>query len=537
MVAGHRLTAAERELSKHIHRPPSSRIVMGDDLDSVFRSVFKSGAIVFLGFVLEMSVSFLGKIIAARWLARADYGAVAIGTTLLSSLTVITLLGLNTGVSRQFSRYDDDASRRGVIVSAFQIVLPLAVVVSTTTYILAGPIARRVFDDPSLIPVLHVFAIALPFLAVTKLSLGTIRGAQRTLPKVYIQNIGTPILRLGLVVAAVLLGAQVVGIAWAYALARIIPALAGVYFLYRLTPLFGGRSYVPMRRKLLVFSLPLVVSAAMGRVLADFDTYLLGYYTDLGLVGTYNVIYPIVTATGFVLSAFGYLTLPVISRLHEDERRQEMAILYKGVSKWVFLITLPLLVALVLFPEFVISATFGNKYLGGATALQVLVLSYVVGSFTGPNIQILTAIGQTRMLMAFNVAAATINVVLNMVLIPRYQLVGAAAATFVSLVLLELFVSARLYRQTELHPFSRALVLPAAFGVALAGGLYAAVVALVGVSGASVVGLFAVFLPLYAGGIIRLGGVEEQEVMIVENVEHRFGVDLEPIKRIARRLM
>ncbi|WP_181861713.1 oligosaccharide flippase family protein [Haloplanus salinus] len=518
---------------------------MADDLDGVFRSIFKSGSIVFVGFVVEMLISFFGKVLVARWLTRVDYGAVAIGSSLLSTLSVIVLLGMHTGVSRYLSRYDDDDSRRGVILSAFQISLPITVVVTAGIFILADPLATRVFNDSELGPVLQVFAVALPFLAVTKLSLGAVRGMQRTLPKIYIENLATPIFRLGLVVVAIVLGAQAIGVAWAYALARILPGIAGLYFLYRLTPLFSegvrplifGRKYVPMRRQLLVFSLPLVVSAAMGRVLADFDTYLLGYYADLGLVGTYNVIYPIATAMGFVLSAFGYLTMPVISRLHAEKRHDEMAVLYQGVAKWVFLTTLPLLLVTFLFPRFIIGVTFGSKYLAGAAALQLLIVSYFVNALTGPNIQTLTSIGGTRSLMKFNIFAAVVNIVLNVLLIPRYELVGAAAATVIALVLLDVLVSVRLYRQARLQPFGRSLVLPAVFGIAVAAVLYAVVVRVVGVSPVSIVSMFVLFVPLYAVGVLWFGGIEQYEIMIVNSIEDRFDINLEPIKRIARRLM
>lgn len=510
---------------------------MADDVDSAFRSLFKSGSIVFVGFVLEMAISFFGKIIVARWLTQVDYGAVALGSTLLSTLAMIGALGLHTGIGRNLSRYDDESNRRGVIASAFQIAVPISVVTGSAVFLLANTIATRVFDSPELGPVLRVFAIALPFLTATKLSLGAIQGAQRTLPKVYIQNIGTPALRFVLIIVGILLGGRVLDIAWAYSLARIVPAIAALYFVYKLTPLFTGREYVSMHRELLVFSAPLVISSAMGRVLSDLDTYLLGYYTDLGLVGTYNVIYPIVTTTGFVLSAFSYLTLPVISELHADERHQEMLVLFQGITKWVFLTTLPLLLGIVFFPRLVISVTFGSKYLAGATALQVLVLTYFVSSITGPSIQMLTSVGETRRLMWFNVVAASVNVVLNVMLIPRYELLGAAVATVISLVLLEVLVSVRLYRQMELHPFSRALLFPAVFGIALSTGLYAVLMTAFQPSIVSAIGLFAAFVPLYGIGILRLGGIQHQDIMIIHSIEDRFDVNLDLIRRVARRLM
>jgi hypothetical protein len=42
---------------------------------------------------------------------------------------------------------------------------------------------------------------------------------------------------------------------------------------------------------------------------------------------------------------------------------------------------------------------------------------------------------------------------------------------------------------------------------------------------------------LYAITIVRVGGIEKEEVMIVKSIEERFEVDLEPGKRIIRGIM
>jgi len=43
-----------------------------------------------------------------------------------------------------------------------------------------------------------------------------------------------------------------------------------------------------------------------------------------------------------------------------------------------------------------------------------------------------------------------------------------------------------------------------------------------------------VFVSLYSIAILALGGIEEEEIMLVLSFEERFGVDLGPFKRVAR---
>lgn len=511
----------------------------GDDEDgdgfAAVRTLFKGGGAVLAGLVLELGISFVGKLLIARELGRVNYGAVSIGIITAAIASTLVLLGLNKGIGRYLPRDEDPSERRSVLVSAFRLAVPLSVLAGAGVFAAAPVLSTRVFDDPSMTPVLRVFAVAIPFGAVMKLALGSVQGMQDSLPKVAIQNVTFPVTRFLGIVVALLLGAGAVGVSYAYLASYVAAALGGVYYLHARTSLFEfDVPYEGRERELLSFSLPLVVTSAMTIVLSDIDMYMLGAFRGTGPVGVYNVVYPLAKLLTVAIGSFGFLFMPVVSELDASGDHDRMKRLYQVVTKWVVMATLPLFLVLVAFPRWAILYTFGAEYVRGAAALSVLSVGFFLHTAFGLNKGALTSLGHTRLLMVDDVAAAAFNVVLNLALIPRFGLLGAAYATTAAYALLNLLYSYQLYERTDIHPFTRALVLPPVIGGATMWAVYAFARAYVVVSPWSLSALFAVFLAIYGVAVLRFG-VEPEEVRLVLSFEERFGVDLGPLKRLANR--
>lgn len=509
------------------------------DTSASIRTLAKGGSVLFAGIVLELGISFLATLIIARVLGPVGFGAVSLGRTTMTLVSTLLLVGLDTGIGRYLPRGDGEGYRRGVLVSAAQIALPLSIGGGLLLSLSAPLLATTVFSDPSLTPVLRVFGVAVPFAAVMKLAIGTVQGSQKALPKVLVRNVSQPLTRfLGIAaVLALVSGAgRVVGIAWAYVLAYAVAAGVGVYFLARLTPLFSGGSYEPMRRELLAFSAPLALTMVMTVLLSDLDTVMLGALGTTGAVGVYNVVYPLAELLVVALSSFAFVFMPILSELDAEGARGEMRRIYQVIAKWVAVATLPVFLLFLVFPETVIGLTFGPAYRDGSLALSVLAVGFFVHATAGLNVNALTAIGRTRIVLYDNVTVTALNAGLNLLLIPRYSFLGAAITTTISYLTLNVLYSAQLYRATGIQPISAAMARSGLAAVVPAVMLYG-LSTVVARTTPTVFVLFAGFLVAYAIAVLRFGGIEDEEAMLVSSFEERFGIDLGPLKAVARRLI
>lgn len=139
--------------------------------------------------------------------------------------------------------------------------------------------------------------------------------------------------------------------------------------------------------------------------------------------------------------------------------------------------------------------------------------------------------------MVVNILAVITNIGLNLVLIPKYSYLGAAAATAVSYVLLNILYSYALFHETGIQPFTTHLLRPGA----------AATVAMIVIFG-TVATVFprtiwaallsiVVFVLVYGIVILRFGAIQEEEVMLLQSIEERFGLNLQLVKSIANRFV
>lgn len=509
---------------------------MSEDSNRTFSRLLKSGGIVFIGLIINFGTGFLTRVIIARLLGPGYYGEIALGISLLTTATVVVVVGVDTGIGRYLPRGEQPAFKRGVLVSAYQIVAPLSIAAGLLIAVLAGSIARYAFHNPGMTPIIRIFGLIVPFSVFIRLTIGSTRGFQQADIRVYIQNITLPVARIAFVTIVLLLGFRTVGISWAYAGAYGTAAALSLYYLIRYTPLFERTEFKPMRRKLLAFSLPLMVTTSMYKIFHNLDTFLIGYFTTSDIVGIYDVAYRLPFLLKITLTAFAFIFMPTISELQTEGKLTDMRQTYQIVTKWITLSTLPLTLVLVFYPTLVIKYTFGGEYTTGSVAMAVLAVGFFVHTVIGLSGEVLTAIGKTRTLMYVSLLVVVVNTLLNLYLIPQYSMIGAAIATTVGYVLMGSLYIIQLYREIGAHPFSGGILRPGAVALVVwitGYGLLRVTDLIVLPAVITVTVLFAV---LYVVIVLRFGIVEPEEAALLVTFEQRFGIDLDPIRMIAKRL-
>ena len=269
-------------------------------------------------------------------------------------------------------------------------------------------------------------------------------------------------MRLGLIVGLLVAGYGVVAMGYAYLVATAVSFVVALRLFDRLLPIAGhSRTRV---REMTLFSLPLVLSSLSAILLSQVDTLMIGYYLPSARAGVYNAAWPLARGVGVIVSSFGFLFLPLMSRLDAGGRRAEVNRMYKIATKWIYVISFPALLCLVVFADDLLLAVFSAEYTAGATALVILVLGSFTSAAFGRCQDTLSAFGYTTYIFAINAVAGAFNVVLNAALIggygpiPSLGIEGAALATAISSVTLNGSALAVLWSKSGVNPVSRTTV-------------------------------------------------------------------------------
>ncbi|MFP8954771.1 flippase [Natrialbaceae archaeon A-arb3/5] len=421
--------------------------------ESDVSKLLSSALLIGAGQVFYSASQLFERVIIGRLLTTDAYGEVSIGLAILTFVTTLGLVGLRDGVPRFMSRYDDEPNERGALVTG--LIIASIATAALTVVLLSGSgiVSDLLFErsDSDLLVIL--FVLCIPFTVGLELAVAGIRGRENTLFRTYTRDLLYPITRLLFLIGLLLAGFSIHAAALAYLIGALVSFLLACVLLNRLIPLVGEvRLHV---RELLVFSAPLVFATVLSNMLTRTDTLMLGYFRPSHEVGLYSSAFPLASGMLLVLSSFGFMYLPLASRLDADDERAEVESIYELTTKWVFILTFPLFLTFVVFPGDVLGIVFGAEYAEAGLALAVLSIGFFTSAMFGRNRETLSALGFTSAIMAANGLAFLVNIVLNLVLIPRYGYMGAAVTSMLSFVTLNLTVYAILKLKYGITPFSK----------------------------------------------------------------------------------
>lgn len=499
----------------------------GDEVADSLGTVFSGATMLMIGFVLGGVLTLATKIVVARLFSSGLYGVFSQGMALLFTLVMVSMLGLNAGVSRfiSYHRGEADGKADSAVPAALLVVIPASVVVFGLMFLFAEQIASAGFSDPRTASVLRIFAVAGPFMAVNSIFIAGFRGHKRSRERVVLLDFVIPGLQILGILALVVLGYGFLGATAGFAAAFLLTAAIALFWYRRDFPL---RREEPVLRELVAFSWPLMVSSVAVQVFLWAPSIVVGMLATSRDVGLLNAALPLGAATKMVLSSVAFLFMPVASDLYSRGEFTEMRQVYATATRWILLASVPILAFFAVLPSASIGFLFGADYGAAGAALLLMVFGYLGNLGTGPVGDLLIAVGKTRKEMAANVFKLLVFLGLAVALVPPYGFLGGAAAFAAGMVVGNIL---RLYFCWEYVGFFYTPAFAKPFVAALpAAAAGAAVQAAGGFLPASLLAYAAVYL----AGLLALRPLEAEDRDVIEGVLDRAGL---PEEHLARQLL
>ncbi len=403
------------------------------DDDTYVAKVARGAGISTAGQGIGRVIGYVTQVVIARLLGAQFYGFYAAGVALINGLQILSRFGMENGVVRYVAHYreHEDAARvRGTIVMALLFPIALSLVLSAVLFFGAGFIAGTGWlqeNGTLMVGVLRGFAFVLPFFVFMSMTAWATQGFQTVTYAAYIQQLIRPGLFLAFVGVCYVLGAKIFGVIAAYALAMFLAGVVGLYYLRKLFPdLFDPRAQTRFETKAL-FGVSIPMSITQGaQYLNNFSAVLiLGIFAAGAPVGIFNAAARTATFLTAVRFAFSGIFSPIISGLHARQDTEEMGRLYKDVSRWIFTGAFALFLVIVVFgPE--VMGIFGEAFGAGVTALVIVAVAQLYSSSVGPAPRMLAMTDNQNFAMIATSVAAVTGVIVSFILIPRFEVLGAA---------------------------------------------------------------------------------------------------------------
>ena len=426
-------------------------------------------------------LSFLNYAILARLLGPASLGLYAIGMALLQMFEGVARLGMSNGVIRLGTRYrrTAPAALKQVLTVAVTLTGGCGLLMAGALWVLAPWIASEIFGQGSLAVVIRWFAAAVPLVAMLRVVAAATRVTLRTQYSVWASEIVPGIANLLLLAVFWLAGEAILGAIAARVLSFGVAAAIALFLLVHLFP--GSLSVRQYNRRtarqLLSFSVPTALASILSSLFLS-DRLLIGVFLTPADVGVYQVAAQTSLVLASLLAGVNAIFVPMAADLHHRGERQRLESLFRISTRWGLHAATPLFLVMITFSPEILDTLYGAEYRGAAVSLVILSCGQLVNVATGAVGSVLTMSGHPKRWLAITVAAVAANLGLNLILIPRAGIAGAAMAT--SLASLLLFSAALWQVRTNvgIWPYDRRYCKGAAATV-----VTAAVVGLVALSG------------------------------------------------------
>ncbi|ADT85093.1 flippase [Thermococcus barophilus] len=481
------------------------------------KKITAGSKLVLVGTLVWITLEFLSRVIIGRHFSSEEYGIYNLTLSIFTLSLLLATLGFQSGVPREISYYSEKSPSKvdKLISTALIIIMATSVLVSLVLVINAENIAG-IFKNERLISPLRVISLALPFSALSVTITAISRGFGRVKEQICFQNIFYPTILLILIVVVILRQYPFNYVFWAYVGANYLTFLALFILIWKIKLVKIGLLFdSKLGKELLLFSIPLLLSSILGFVMTWIDTLMIGYYLSATSVGVYNAAAPIAKLLPVILNSVAFLYVPVASKLYAQNRVNDLAKIYQSLTRLVFFFTFPVFVIVLLYPETILGYVFGSKYITATPALRILAVGFIVHVLFGLNGMSLVIIGKTTLNLVGELTAVLVNVILNILLIPKYYLIGAAIATTFSYILANLVRSFWLYRLLKIHPFTREYIRQITVSVLTLAVAYLLSVGLFEKSlGFQLIGGVSTFV-MYFGIILLSGSVSLKELKVL----------------------
>jgi O-antigen/teichoic acid export membrane protein len=395
--------------------------------------VTRHSAIFFLGTIFNALAAYGFKIYLARKLGAHLLGIYAMGMTIVSITTIFNALGISQASVRFVSSYTATQRfdlLRGFLVRSISVLLVCNGILAVAMLSVGPWIAVHFYHSPDLAGYMKWFTCIMAAGVFTTFFSHVLAGYKNVARRTVINNfIGTPSTIL-LTILLISAGLGLKGYLAAQALTACFLLVLLVSLAWHLTPK-PARSFsgplAPVDKETISVATTSLGLALLGFVMTQTEIIALGRFHDPHAIGVYALSSAIVAFVCIILTSVNQIFAPTIADLYAREQHDLLSRMYHSLTKWIIGLTLPLAAVIMIF-SLPIMRIFGHDFEPGWIVLVIGTVGQLMNAGVGSSGTVLYMTGRHKYLIRIQSTVSLLIVILNLILVPRWGIVGAICA-------------------------------------------------------------------------------------------------------------
>jgi O-antigen/teichoic acid export membrane protein len=375
--------------------------------------------------VITKFLAFMLTIYIARYLQEAGFGKYSFAIAFTSFFSVISDLGINNLTIREIARNKDFAGKYignfsiAKVLFSFIALILLYIIINLMNYPSDTKVAVYIFGIYVVVSSFGQFLISV-FRAYEKMEYETFVRVIEKISLVF------------LVICVIYFKRGLIEIAFSFLLSSSLSFIIAYIIIIKKFTIPQFKIDRKFLKDSIKEALPFGLTFLFGIIYFKIDTVMLSLMQGDAVVGWYNAAYNIIDGlTAVVATSIANACYPTMSKYYITSKNELKNIF---IQSFLILLISGFIISCIVtvYSEQFIHLFYGDKYSNSALSLKILVWAFFVICISNISSTLLYATNKQRIVTIGTGLGALINITLNLILIPRYSLLGAAFATLIT---------------------------------------------------------------------------------------------------------
>jgi O-antigen/teichoic acid export membrane protein len=373
-------------------------------------------------------VGFIFYIYIIHYYSSELVGTVALLIAITSLLNIVFSFGLGPGIQHFVSYHlgkGELDSVRGIVGRFSAIGLGLSFLSLMFLYFSAPVFASLFFHSPIYVFLIRFLGIDLFFMVANTFLSSILIGLQIFRSQALWSVVGVaiayllPVFLLHYFDMTIFI---VVGWATGYGLSTVAYSIIIVKRTLRLSTV-GAKVSV---RRALRYSYPIFLASLIGYGSSYVDRFIVSYLLNLPLLGIYNFALLISSGISFLILPFSTILLPKLSEMYGAEMIEDVKVYISKGAELISVVYVPVSMLVAGLSPDILLFLSNKEYLPASIPVTIILISssvFVIQNILAVSLQ---SIRKTGIFLVTSSLALLSNLIISVLLIPRFQMIGAA---------------------------------------------------------------------------------------------------------------
>ncbi|RZD17751.1 MAG: flippase [Candidatus Acididesulfobacter diazotrophicus] len=433
--------------------------------DLHLKELLKGSSISFAFKIIGMGFGYIFTILLTRNYGTKVMGIYALSLVVLQVGTIIGRLGMDTAVLRFVAEYNSQNKKdivNEIYKKIIKLVIPISLAISIAIFFLSPYISHYFFHKNYLSNYFRIIAIGIVPYVLFIINSESLRGLKKIKEYAFLQNMGISF------VASIMLGLSLFIVknnyipVTIYIISMFLMSLLSFFLWFKKFNLssniniseplklslnpdnlsLGNKSHEISYKNILSISTPMLISGSLSFFLGLIDIIILGIFKTSAEVGIYSVAIKLSSIVVLSLLTINTIAAPKFAEFWVKGDKKGLLKIARQSTKIVFWVSFPILLLMVIFSNYILGF-FGQGFRMGEIALIMLTLGQFINAISGSVGYILEMTGFQIFTQNIMIASVIINIILNLLLVPKYGIDGAAFASMITLIFWNLTMGAK----------------------------------------------------------------------------------------------